>query len=102
MRPQPDASQPGSTPASMGVVRLQIWRPPSCRAAASSRTLCFVRTRAQAVGDRYRAPWGAGPGDLKLETVGALALIGAVGFGSAAFAAVAALFVAAGAQRNSG
>ena len=37
-----------------------------------------------------------------METVGTLALVSAIGFGSIAIAAVAAVLVAAGAQRNSG
>lgn len=81
---------------------MQVWRPLSCPVAAASRTLRFVRVHAQAMGDRYRALRGAGPGDLKLETVGALALIGAAGFGSVALAAIVAVFVAVAAQGNSG
>ncbi len=51
----------------------------------------------------FRGRCGAsGRGTLNLETVGTLLLIGAVGFGSVAFTAIAALFVVVGVQRDSG
>ena len=70
--------------------------------SGSGRTITFIRAtpRRWAI---FTVRCGApGRGSLILETVGALALIGAVGFGSVAFAAITAVFVVVGAQRDSG